>query len=528
MVRRLALASLLLLTLALPARADLAADELVLIVNRREPAGRELADYYAAARNVPEGRIVELDLPTADTLDRTLFERQALPAVRRFLDENELTDRVRCAVTFYGVPLAVGAGPLSDDERRERLNIENQADALAGRLLPIVARAEDALIPLGYERPAVPGAVGHTLQSAMDRLAAAQEFVRTRAPTLTPEQGRQLSADLAAVQREIAAPFAPEGERVPPDELRRLFGEANDPAGRERLRQAVRAGATLGDYAAILLQQARLLDDAQSDASFDSELATIFLDAAPRANWLVNPLARDDRDAAGSPRVLMVSRLDGRDPQQVRDMIADGLATERDGLAGKVVIDSRGLPDAGAGGDAYAFFDTGLRSLANLLRDKAALEVVHDDESDVIRAPAKTVDDVAVYVGWYNLKSYVPGLTFARGAVGYHVASFEMLTLREPTNLGWVRGLLDDRVVATLGPTGEPYLSSFPPPGRFVPLLLTGELTMAEVYWRTTPMLSWKIGLIGDPLYRPFKAKPAMSVADLPAEVRGLLDSASE
>jgi hypothetical protein len=95
-----------------------------------------------------------------------------------------------------------------------------------------------------------------------------------------------------------------------------------------------------------------------------------------------------------------------------------------------------------------------------------------------------------------------------------------MRSLRDPRLPGWVRGLLDHGVVATLGPVSEPYLTAFPPPQEFFPLLLTGKLTMAEVYWRTVPLMSWKMGLIADPLYNPFAARPALAVEQLPVPLR--------
>jgi hypothetical protein len=39
-------------------------------------------------------------------------------------------------------------------------------------------------------------------------------------------------------------------------------------------------------------------------------------------------------------------------------------------------------------------------------------------------------------------------------------------------------------------------------------LLLTGKLTLAECYWKTVPMTSWMMSLVGDPLYTPFKVNP--------------------
>jgi len=72
-----------------------------------------------------------------------------------------------------------------------------------------------------------------------------------------------------------------------------------------------------------------------------------------------------------------------------------------------------------------------------------------------------------------------------------------------------------------LGAVAEPYLHAFPRPDDFIPLLLTGKLTLAEVYWRTTPLTSWKISMVGDPLYTPFKNAPALRVEDLPEALRG-------
>jgi hypothetical protein len=56
---------------------------------------------------------------------------------------------------------------------------------------------------------------------------------------------------------------------------------------------------------------------------------------------------------------------------------------------------------------------------------------------------------------------------------------------------------------------GEPYLHSFPPPDEFFSLLLTGRLPLLEVYFRTIPNLSWRQVMVGDPLYNPFRERPA-------------------
>ena len=145
------------------------------------------------------------------------------------------------------------------------------------------------------------------------------------------------------------------------------------------------------------------------------------------------------------------------------------------------------------------------------------MPVVLDDAEPVFAKGA--VKDVAIYCGWYSLRNYVPGMQFNPGAVGYHIASSELVALHHPQEKGWVHGLMTDGVVGTLGPVAEPYLHSFPAADEFFPLLLTGKLTLAEVYWLSNPLASWMNTCIGDPLYRPYAKNAPLAVEDLP---RGL------
>jgi len=55
---------------------------------------------------------------------------------------------------------------------------------------------------------------------------------------------------------------------------------------------------------------------------------------------------------------------------------------------------------------------------------------------------------------------------------------------------------------ATIGPVGEPYVQAFPVPRIFFDFLTEGYLTLAESYIISLPYLSWKMVLVGDPLYR--------------------------
>ena len=65
--------------------------------------------------------------------------------------------------------------------------------------------------------------------------------------------------------------------------------------------------------------------------------------------------------------------------------------------------------------------------------------------------------------------------------------------------------MIEKGIAATIGPVAEPYVQGFPLPEIFFTLLTDGYYTLAESYLVALPFLSWKMVLIGDPLYRPFK-----------------------
>ena len=67
--------------------------------------------------------------------------------------------------------------------------------------------------------------------------------------------------------------------------------------------------------------------------------------------------------------------------------------------------------------------------------------------------------------------------------------------------------MIEKGIAATAGPVSEPYVQAFPVPEIFFGFLSEGNLTLAECYIISVPYLSWKMVLIGDPLYRPFKNK---------------------
>jgi len=81
----------------------------------------------------------------------------------------------------------------------------------------------------------------------------------------------------------------------------------------------------------------------------------------------------------------------------------------------------------------------------------------------------------------------------------------------------WCKTMLEKGVAATLGSVDEPYLDAFPAPEVFFGCLLDGG-ALVDCYTISNPFWSWQMILLGDPLYRPFKARqPAAPILFRPA-----------
>ena len=253
----------------------------------------------------------------------------------------------------------------------------------------------------------------------------------------------------------------------------------------------------------------RRLDDLtrrNQRSSLDSELALVLAGSYVLSGWVPNPhfigfkgkvLPIEKKD------VRMVSRLDGPTPAVVRRIIDDTLQVEKDGLVGTAYFDARWVnPDAGKL-KGYALYDQSIHGAADRVKRSGRMEVVVNDQSELFQAGEGV--DAALYCGWYSLGKYVDAFKWRPGAVGFHIASSECRTLKQPGSQVWCKRMLEEGVAATVGPTSEPYVQAFPVPEIFFGLLVDGRLTLAECYTASIPYWSWQMVLIGDPLYRPFK-----------------------
>jgi uncharacterized protein (TIGR03790 family) len=243
-------------------------------------------------------------------------------------------------------------------------------------------------------------------------------------------------------------------------------------------------------------------------AAVDSELALLPVFGLPKGGYVPNIFFDDQM--AGIKRVgaelarnmILVTRLDGPQPSDVRRMIDDCLEAEKNRLAGLAVVDSRGLTDVK---DGYTSGDIWLRAARNsLVQD--GWDVKFDDKPDVLPA-TDPCNHVALYLGWYHDVAIGPWVTppnrFVPGAIAYHLHSFSASTVRSAT-ANWVGPLIAHGADATMGMVYEPYLALTPHEDIFVRRLLHGDY-FAEAAYASERGLSWMLTVVGDPLYRPFR-----------------------
>jgi len=523
--------------------AQLQPAELFVIYNRNLPESRSVAMYYAERRGVPKTQLLGLDLPSTEQISRDAYERKVKAPLRSWLAQRRGRETIRCLVTVYGVPLRIGEARPSPADRQLLPRISAELQDTLGEFAEVLRKLEDFVGAAG-SRPASRPGKPPPWKKLLDRYRTARALARrrlaeTRDLLEAPARGRRLLALLQQAEGDVAviarlrgrdatgrqwlaglqAEFARQRRR-----LQRLLSGCPHSENRPQAHALLKKLYGLKGLIEHLQADEASLRGRETTAALDSELSLLWWDGYPLYRWRLNPMSLRvlhgedllgflDPQQADSP-VLMVSRLDASSPRIVRRMIDDALFAERYGLSGNVYIDARGLSRPKQVEESgYWIYDENLRELAALLRRKTHLNVELDDRPALFSEGQ--CPDAALYCGWYRLGKYLDAFDWVRGAVGYHIASSEAVSLRRPGAQYWCKRMLEDGAAATLGPVAEPYLRSFPLPRDFFGLLLTGRYTLVECFYMTKSFNSWMMILLGDPLYRPFRRAPILSREDV-------------
>ncbi len=249
----------------------------------------------------------------------------------------------------------------------------------------------------------------------------------------------------------------------------------------------------------------KLLQQVDTRAAVDSEIALVLHETYPLEGWLPNPYFlgfQNIKTLLKRDTVLMVSRLDGPDPKTVRRIIDDSLETEKNGLQGTAYFDARWKRPKKKKLSGYALYDNAIHTAADIVTKKKIAVKLNNKQA---LFGAGECPDTALYCGWYSLSKYVDSFTWNKGAIGYHIASGECATLKKEGSQVWCKRMLEEGAAVTIGPVNEPYVQAFPMPDIFFDRLTEGYLSIGEVYLVSLPFLSWQMVMIGDPLYQPFK-----------------------
>lgn len=518
-------------------RAELSPNQVVIVANANSRESLSVAQHYATRRGIPVQHISKLDLPLDDTMSREDYERRLVTPLRQMLHGQGIHKSIRVAVTVFGVPLRVAAPKFTDDEERWRRDAAARLGAARVRLEDLERRAR-ATAEISGSAPASPQVESPvTYERNIAFLLRVDEAVQAsakRVRQLKPPADAQWSSRLEAIVRDhqgvaglsqLRHELLPDGldsgseaatqmRAQQAEGIQLLLGTLELPIRDRRtdLYQRVeQVYGTYGVFGLAAMEQNRLSDE-HGDASVDSELSLLWWDRTLYgAAWRrANPLHHAFKKSGAAHReipVLMVSRLDASTAGLASGLVDRALEAERQGLSGTVYLDARGLPVKDPS-DTYGRYDQSLRDLQQFVAQHTTYRSQLDNAEARFQRPG-AAPDVAFYSGWYRLRHYEDAFTFRTGAIGYHMASAEAVSLHSSGESGWCKNALDHGITATLGSVGEPYLDAFPEPLEFAGLLMTGQYSLVESYYLTSRWVSWRMVLVGDPLYNPWKNRPA-------------------
>lgn len=117
----------------------LAPEEILVVVNVRSKAGRELADYYMLRRGIPKGNQILLRTPEVETIDAPTYRERIERPLADYLNDPIRKDApFRCLLLFYGLPLRIDAvDPALKEEATARRKVRDDLKA------DLMALAED-------------------------------------------------------------------------------------------------------------------------------------------------------------------------------------------------------------------------------------------------------------------------------------------------------------------------------------------------------------------------------------------------
>jgi uncharacterized protein (TIGR03790 family) len=479
--------------------------QILVIANSDMNESVSLAKYYCKQRTVPEKNILKIPLGKNlnEYISRQNYDTVLAAAVRREIKNNRKPDEIRCLLTLYGVPIKVSAaaplpGAAELGAKLSEMYYRKQADLkTAYYKLNQLGRKE----MVNSEEASDQKSSEDILKNLDSDVKAALSRIKyVDNADLRDKQYDQLMAFLKLVYGSIYA--AQQAKQIPVNSFVQSLSEKNELYSNDRLVKRAEeekwsiakkwdenfypALENLGGLRTIITTLKADMDRCQgkeTGASVDSELSMVMFDNYDLYRWQPNEL-KDSLLFLPSD-TLMVCRLDGPSEKIAAGLIDKAIYAEKNGLSGTAYVDARGMNIVGELSPySYEYYDRNLNTLVKMLQNRVSMPVVFENTSKLFAEGQ--CPQTALYCGWYSVKRYIDAFEFVPGAIGFHIASFEAMDLRNALSSNWCPAMLVDGITATMGPVDEPYLHSFPLPASFFGELLDGRC-LVEAYYRTNP-----------------------------------------
>jgi len=256
--------------------------------------------------------------------------------------------------------------------------------------------------------------------------------------------------------------------------------------------------------------------DQYTHRSVDSLLADLYGTVDP--DWggsygCGNPYYLEDGRFSSSYGTLLVARLSGPSVELAKGLVDRALYAEQhlDATTGKAWIDLRNRTPNLTDGyycQAERFIET-----AGVRIAWEGVETIFDRNSAMF--PNGTCDNTLFYYGWYSYHNFQPIFDgyLKVGSVAWHLDSASAHILTDPDDPNWTVQMLMRGATISAGAVREPYTFAMQVGGIFYERFFRGY-TAAEAWWASIANTHWRMVLVGDPLYAPFREPP---VADTEA-----------
>jgi uncharacterized protein (TIGR03790 family) len=83
------------------------ADQVLVVVNRKSLASREIGQYYMRKRGVPAINLCMIDTTADELISREIYIKEVESPIGKFLENNHLREKILYIATTFGVPLKI-------------------------------------------------------------------------------------------------------------------------------------------------------------------------------------------------------------------------------------------------------------------------------------------------------------------------------------------------------------------------------------------------------------------------------------